>query len=37
MVPDFTASEWDGISTFWDTGTSDFKIAGTFTAEIERL
>jgi hypothetical protein len=37
MVPDFTASEWDGISTFWDTGTSDFKVAGTFTAEIERL
>ena len=33
----FTDANWDGIGTFWDTGTSDFKVAGTFTAEIERL
>jgi hypothetical protein len=37
IIPDFTDTAWDGIGTFWDTGTSDFKIAGTFTAEIERL
>jgi hypothetical protein len=37
MFPDFTNSAWTGTSTFWDSGTSAFKIAGTFTAEIERL
>ena len=34
---DFTNPTWIGIDTFWDTTTDDFKIAGTFTAEIERL
>jgi hypothetical protein len=34
---DFDSVAWTGQGTFWDTGTSDFKIAGTFTAEIERL
>lgn len=37
MSPDFTNAAWSGIGTFFDTGTADFKIAGTFTAEIERL
>lgn len=37
MSPAFTDPIWQGIGTFWDTATSDFKIAGTFTLEIERL
>jgi hypothetical protein len=37
MIPDFTNALWTGTSTFWDSGTSNFKTAGTFTAEIERL
>jgi hypothetical protein len=34
---DFDSVAWTGQGTFWDTSTSEFKIAGTFTAEIERL
>jgi hypothetical protein len=38
QVPeDFDDPDWSGVSTFWDTATSAFKTAGTFTAEIERL
>lgn len=37
MTYGFDDAGWTGVGTFWDTGTSDFKIAGTFTAEIERL
>lgn len=34
---DFTNPDWEGIGTFWDTATNSFKVAGTFTAQIERL
>jgi hypothetical protein len=37
LSPDLTDSDWVGTDVFWDFGASEFKIAGTFTAEIERL
>lgn len=37
MSVSFDDPAWTGVGTFWDTGTSDFKIAGTFSAELERL
>jgi hypothetical protein len=37
LFPDLTDSRWVGSDVFWDFGASAFKIAGTFTAEIERL
>lgn len=36
-VPDYDDPDWAGIDDFYDTATSTFKTAGTFTAEIERL
>jgi hypothetical protein len=35
--PPLTSSDWVGTDTFWDFGASEFKIAGTFSLEIERL
>ena len=37
LFPDLTDSRWVGTDVFWDFGASEFKIAGTFSLEIERL
>lgn len=36
-VTGYDDPDWVGIDDFYDTGTDEFKTAGTFTAEIERL